>query len=224
MRRKLQESIMSTPDLPTGFTELEYLESTGTQWIDTEVLMGNDTVIACKAMATSVSTNANNYLYGLSNTEANCIVTVRHQTPTTFTAQIGTYFSADYNKFETYFQNMSLGTMLEVSTNGAASVTLNNITKQAQYPAEWTAPNMAIPIFKSRNSIAFDGAGTILGKSYYKLYNFTITNGYEKQRDLIPMLDATGKPCMFDLVSRQCFYNKNTSGEDFKYKIKASSN
>lgn len=36
----------------------------------------------------------------------------------------------------------------------------------------------------------------------------------------IPILDANGKPCMYDLVTKRFFYNKRTErAEDFRYKI-----
>jgi hypothetical protein len=36
----------------------------------------------------------------------------------------------------------------------------------------------------------------------------------------VPILDANGKPCMYDLVTKRFFYNKRTErAEDFRYKI-----
>ena len=51
-----------------------------------------------------------------------------------------------------------------------------------------------------------------------KLFAARITEGKQQVRDLVPVLDENGTPCLFDKVSPQCFYNtgKGTLG----YRIK----
>jgi hypothetical protein len=51
-----------------------------------------------------------------------------------------------------------------------------------------------------------------------KVFSVNITQGIENIRKLIPVLDNTGTPCMFDKVSRQCFYNSGTG--TFGYALK----
>jgi hypothetical protein len=47
-----------------------------------------------------------------------------------------------------------------------------------------------------------------------------MTQGDAITRDLVPVLDAEGTPCLHDKISRQCFYNAGTG--TFGYKIKAT--
>ena len=62
---------------------------------------------------------------------------------------------------------------------------------------------------------------TYNGNSYYfigKIYYITISQRENIYMDLVPVLDAAGTPCMYDKVTRQCFYNKGTG--TFGYRIK----
>lgn len=191
--------------LPAGYKKLEYLESSGKQYIDTGIIMQDDVVISAKAIATAKSTS--NYLFGLSDQKNKCILTTRQQNDTTFTAQIGN-IGGDYTQYERYFIPIYVGDTLEVSTDGISSVTLNGVTQKSNKSTPWVSTAMDIPIFAMRGS--YGGAGNINYGGSYKLYSFSIAYGDEKQRDFVPALDDTGTPCMYDKVSHQSYYNSGS--------------
>lgn len=56
--------------------------------------------------------------------------------------------------------------------------------------------------------------GTIYSRPSMKAFRFTASARGKVERDFIPVLDPAGIPCMFDLVSLQPFYNQAT-GSDF---------
>lgn len=62
---------------------------------------------------------------------------------------------------------------------------------------------------------------TFNGGSYYfngKLYEMQISKGTDVYMDLVPVLDGSGVPCVYDKVSKQPFYNNGTG--TFGYKLK----
>lgn len=225
---------MSTPDLPTGFTECEYLEFSGAQYIRpylrveglsyrtkatvTEEIAGTvagyyDTVTPSQSECTSAYTQngwvANTYTAairfrgkdsGLKTAELNYV-------------PLGTTFETELNWHEGYLL-CSAGTETRTATISVGDGYTNK-AREILIGAQSTPVNNWRPDNPIGNSLQ----GFFVGK----LYSFKAW--YEPgvmYRDLVPVLDAAGKPCMFDLVSRQCFSNESNSGEDFKYKIKAS--
>jgi hypothetical protein len=60
--------------------------------------------------------------------------------------------------------------------------------------------------------------GNFSASSVIRLFTAKITQGATVIHDLVPVLDDTGTPCMYDKVSKQCFYNKGTGS--FGYRIK----
>lgn len=57
------------------------------------------------------------------------------------------------------------------------------------------------------------------GSGSVKIYQFEAKNS-DTHRILLPRLDPTGAPCMFDRVSRKVFYNQGTG--DFAYPTDAA--
>ena len=56
--------------------------------------------------------------------------------------------------------------------------------------------------------------------SKFKIWSFNILKNNSPVLKFIPCLDPTGAPCMYDLVSRQPFYNQGTG--DFLYPTESS--
>lgn len=60
------------------------------------------------------------------------------------------------------------------------------------------------------------GSGTFVGRHKH----FTIKQEEQTILDLAPVLDADGTPCMFDKISRTCFYNAGSGS--FGYRVKTT--
>ena len=74
-------------------------------------------------------------------------------------------------------------------------------------PENWSNLNYSIYVF----------AINMQGRTYdrytnIKLYSFQIFDVDNLVRDYIPVIDSTSRPCLFDKVNRECYYNQG-SGE-----------
>ena len=203
-------------DLPYGFTKLDYIETSGTQYIKTGVEMTNDTKIEGKARSTydllSSDIKGVNTLFGImENTIDYNALYLSQQTVTSVTVGIGNWDSATEKVTNTErHYNISNGTLLEFLTDGIRSVTVNDVLMTGHRNTTWITSGMEIPIFRRNQS-------SMYGEGEYELYSFSITNGDEKQREFIPVLDTKKRPCLYDKVTGQCFYNEGTGV--FGYRI-----
>ena len=200
-RRAMMIQKADSGGLPSGYTAVEYLQSTGTQWINTEyILQSSDTVEFKAEYAQRGSLNyPTAYLCGSDKR-----------------LESGFSISEDTNGFgiRDVFGNgrnnsgVSPGIGIEFVVVSSISLlrvvigeTITEISKGAQTytPLDW-------PLYlftTNRNKTAYSAA--FIGKIYYA----KITNGQgETTLNCIPCLDTEGVPCMFDLVSRKSFYNK----------------
>lgn len=205
-------------DLPYGFTKLDYIKTSGTQFIRTGVEMTNDTKIEGKARSTynfiGEETKGLNTLSGaLENGTDYNILYISQQRKAKLDIAIGNLDPVTQTLQDIEHRyDVPNGTLFEFSTDGIRSATVNNVFKAGFGNTEWITSGMEIPIFRRRQPTPiFYGAGE------YELYSFSITNGDEKQREFIPVLDTDKKPCLYDKVTGQRFYNE---GEGvFGYRI-----
>ena len=51
-----------------------------------------------------------------------------------------------------------------------------------------------------------------IAKGYLRIYYFKLYNNGTLVRDMIPVLDPNGIPCMFDKVEYKFYYNQGTEG------------
>lgn len=185
--------------LPEGYTRCEYLESTGTQYIATGIEEHSDSTIWGRFQLTELSGD-----YKLFGGAVNAIATNSGKfrgsnTPTTF----------DVFEFE------STGTYK--APVKALGILTNLNTKETEKTYFWcpsTPDNMyQFSLFR----VGYSGL-PYQGMSRVRIFAFKAYRGGGLEFDCFPALDPTGKPCMFDLVSRTPFYNQTTTGPDFLYK------
>lgn len=207
---------MSTPDLPTGFTECEYLESTGVQWIEiTGFKLSNKHSVTCTYtplgyqwvnfyygaqdyMHSGTNSFCASYNYNWIYSQRLCYIKIANQ------SHLIAGPSCELGKKYTSYADASSFTVTDVGAITFEEVpefTIQRDMRLFKVLADNNNKNTCGPV-RIHSLIVKESGVTV--------YNF------------IPVLDASGKPCMFDLVSRQCFYDNSNSGEDFKYKIKAS--
>ena len=197
--------------LPRKYTEVEYLESTGTQYIATGMLStANSKVDITYSFSSMESGVPNNCAIfgGRNDTTKN--------TFTFFKIASGNpqYFRFDYN------QQQTVGTVDNLTWNNTSkyrfvyngtTATTSNIT---------TGESTSLDInpgstFTSSPIIVF-GVNTSNHSELFmkgRIYKYWYTDG-TTTIDLIPVLDETGKPCMYDRVSGNVYYNQGT-GDDF---------
>lgn len=191
--------------IPDNYKRCEYLESTGTQYIDTEVLPSNNTGIDIRFRVLQyenkeIPDQYTCFIFGGESAwqgssfdfQAGKYGLVYNKT------KVGTEYNtetlSDFNKDvhdlkiinqQYYFDNNFQYDLLNINTN------------------EWNA-NSSIILFgiKRNNNIQrLDSA---------KIYCCKLYNGENLERNLIPCLDSNNRPCMYDTVSGQTFYNQGT--------------
>ncbi len=156
--------------------ELEYIESTGTQWINT----------------------------GVSSDKNNCRFTLDYAFTSTTARQLhggGNYFyfgvnagrwEIDYNKYEAG-ADTARHTFVKQATRGTATTYIDGALKNTR-SASFTDGIIAIDGLYSSGTVALPASG--------KLYHAMIEIGGVLVADLIPVLDWDGNARMFDQVTQ----------------------
>lgn len=193
---KTDEGFVAGPinhPLPIGCKELTYIESTGTQYIDTEVKVTNNHSVAVDYQLTEARQSrkgifgvltsnmtarfgallspSNNYLefgYGAGN------VYWQHGLPDTNRH----YYEQRQN--ESYFDGVLVYTFASATFSTGANAPLGNFAFTNYAPAK------------------------------AKYFGAKIWDGSSLIRNFVPVLDTDGAVCMFDRVSGKFFYNKGT--------------
>ena len=184
----------STPPTPSTpyAQELSYIESNGTQYIDTGFVPNQDTrVVARCVLPLASSTQA---LFGCrvsSSSNQYQFVTQGGNYRTDYNTTIANVSTSDYGQNEFYVDKNKNVTDL----NGDASYTHSYGT--------FTCPgNMYV--FATNNN------GALYAYATAKLYSMKIYDNGTLVRDYIPVLDHSGVACLFDKVAQQLVYNAGT--------------
>ena len=191
------------PSLPKEYVQLEYLESTGTQWIDTGIKGNQDTKVEIKYFYYKTSSSNGRIFGSRQKYEENEFV-------------IGTFsggISSGTNFFVGY--GMSSGSDMQLSPiiiNDWFTIIHDRTTHSVNgvnYPYDYTyrpfetPQNLKIFGFDNNDSIGDPGIGRC---AYVRIWSSNII-----VRDFIPALrKADLKPGMYDLVSGQFFTNQGT--------------
>ena len=172
------------------YTQVEYLESTGTQWIDTGIYVNSSTKIEIKGKQVAKSIA----FFGVSG--ALVFFNVEGPIAATFLGQT------------TYIQNKSIvGTIATIVMSKDGGAYLNGTRLVNPFNSTTlTSSNYPITLFTRINNNSGIENNMIGGTIYYcKIWDNGIL-----VRDFIPALDSTGVPCLFDTVTQQFFYNSGT--------------
>ena len=203
-------------ELPPGYRECEYIESTGTQWIETEIpaqinvkLQGkiqfpdwyHDDYFASLRVhggdARYYLLNVNNYSFG-----GRGFICTKY---------IWSYASTGVSRegvdapveFESYIGDTSCYIKVD-------SRMYENNNVQSGVPTNKTIPLFGGKLDNSNVVNAFSPR-TILWYARLLVNDVLV-------RDFIPCLDFDGVPCMYDTIGRKTFYNAGTG--TFNYKLK----
>ena len=202
-RRRLMTLKKSGGGLPDGYTAVNYIQSSGSQWINTEyILQSSDTVELKAEYVQKGSLNASTaYLCGSDiayNRGFNISEDIEgHGIRDIFGGAI--IKSEVIPEVGTEFVIVSSISLLRV----VVGETITEISKGAHI---YTPVNWPVYLFTTnRNKTAYIAA--FIGKIYYA----KITNSQgEMTLNCIPCLDADGVPCLYDLVSKKALYNIGT--------------
>ena len=179
----------SESELPSGYTRLNYLESTGTQCIDTEIKPTINTKCELGVEILSNTVNLIGYVHHNDNNDYRLIVINNRLYFDFKNYRISRRYPSIYNNY----------TQFEIG-NYYVKVNDSKILSGA-YVNEFTA-DYNLYLFKS---YPLDRVGYI-----YKLYYLKIYDNDKIIRNFIPVLNKDEIPCLYDTVSKKPFYNQGT--------------
>ena len=196
--------------LPNGFTEVEYLQSTGTQYIMSGLSMPNGFRVKGTLVIDDLSatggifgcytnsspyyrnffdfTSANNWLVG-------------------FGGGAYQYFGSNVTNTKYTFNICNVHNNEQLEINGT-SYTVSPTGSTGDFSS------FEMPVF------ALNVSGTISNISKIKLYCLQIYNENDVLvRDYVPCLDANNVPCLWDRVENKAYYNAGTGTFNYGKKI-----
>ena len=199
--------IPSTPPTKYGYTftgwkienyiPIEYLESTGTQYIDTAYSASNGFLSQIKLM---ILNNKRSAIFGSHNpTEPYGRNDLLLATGGSYSFEIG----ADYVHITNFYPN----------SNQIYDVTLSTVkndvffsVKEPYFYSEYKNASY----LSSNNLYLFDVNGYTFDNFIGRIYSCKIYDNDVLVRDFIPVLDSNDTPCMFDKVEGKFYYNAGT--------------
>jgi len=201
MKRRLMAFEKSGGGLPSSYTAVDYLQSTGTQWIEMGVTPNQNTKAVLK-IKINVFTSKGASLIG-SRTNINS------------DDQFTTYLD-DYGGTRFLFRmdgQPKTTSWTGLTTNKIYIVTLSGTEMKAELE-DGTAvfsKTFSVPDFTSTLTMALFRSKGVSGDYFRgRIYSCKHYSGDELIQDFQPCLDTNGMPCMFDFVSRKPFYNVGT--------------
>ena len=188
-RRLIWQKAQEQTTLPEGYTALEYIQSSGTQYIDTGRKLTQDSDITIDFKL--INNNKSVGIFGArESARKNNLAMFRD----------GGLFVGDFSEYPKYRFNANSSfnrTKIRMNKTG---VLVNGVLNTS-----WSGvANFETPT----NGLIFDvGNNNWTGnKAVMQLYSYTDGN----TQKLVPCLDTEGVPCMYDLVSQKPFYNAGT--------------
>lgn len=208
MSRRMMMHEEQCGELPSGYTLCEYLESTGTQWINT--LVNSNPSIGFETKI-----RVNDY----SGTEIGVFGT------SSANRQIHAVLQVHNSALNLYATHSSWGTVKNatyISDNDIHVIGYNRKNELKKYlDGNETSPDYVVPfpdidypfwIFARNVGGNLYSSGALVNIYWFKIYD----NG-EVIREFIPVINASGRPCMYDTVTQQPFYNQGTG--EFGYEL-----
>ena len=184
------------------YIPIEYLESTGTQWIDTRVIPNNNTGMIIDYYATRSEKpriayiRENSFYFGISenSTEINANINIMRGTQI---IRVGSLYGAGTGRYKINIDKTNVS--ITSPDNSITTVTFDSSQIQHQY-------NYSLLLFTSN----LDGNIVINDTANIKIYSCKFYDNNVLVRDFIPVLDKNGVPCMYDKVEKKFYYNAGT--------------
>ncbi len=182
-----------------AYTELEYIESTGTQYIDTGIIPNLNTRIKAE-FNYGQAPSSSQIIFGCKNVSSNYYQIYKNISGNDTFISIG--FGIDnVNNSTTVTKNFeNKNIILDINKN---DFSINN--ESYSYRVNPTSDGFnSLGIFARHNPSDWSLASAI------KLYNFKIYNNNSLVRYFIPVKDKNNVVCLYDKVSKTFFYNQGT--------------
>ena len=191
-RRFIWQKAQAQSGLPEGYTALKYIQSSGSQYIDTGRKLTQDSDITIDfSIVGEINRSAG--IFGSRQSASKNNLTL-------FQNADVKVLSGDFSEYQKHrFTAASSLERTKIRMN-KSGVWINDILKKSWSDvADFETPT---------NGLIFDVGNNnwTNSKAVMRLYSYT--DGDAQQ--LVPCLDANGVPCLYDLISGTAFYNQGT--------------
>ena len=189
-RRFIWQEAQAQSGLPDGYTALEYIQSSGTQYIDTGRKLTQDSDITIDFSIVGEIYRDAGIFGSRQSALKNNLTLFQNKNPIVF--------SGDFSEYQKH--RFSVASSLERTKirMNKAGVWVNDILKKSWSDvADFETPT---------NGLIFDVGNNnwTNNKAVMRLYSYT--DGDAQQ--LVPCLDANGVPCLYDLIGKTALYNQ----------------
>lgn len=189
-RRFIWQEAQAQSGLPSSYTALEYIQSSGTQYIDTGRKLTQDSDITIDFSIVGEIYRDAGIFGSRQSALKNNLTLFQNKNPIVF--------SGDFSEYQKH--RFSVASSLErtkIQIN-KAGVWVNDILKKSWSDvADFETPT---------NGLIFDVGNNnwTNNKAVMRLYSYT--DGDAQQ--LVPCLDANGVPCLYDIIGKTTLYNQ----------------
>ena len=199
--RRLLQASQQEP----SYTELEYIECTGTQYIDTGIVANSDTTSF--ELDYNLLAKSETYYYGIIGARINSNDGRLHATTITNKAGGDSVWGKGSGAYILPTGTVTLVGDNIITYNRVASKTYyinsTSITETTESFSTGTTLSLGAIHRQNENSYAYPAVGL-------RIKRFKLWDNGELVLDLVPAKDTSNVICMFDLISRKYFYNAGT--------------
>ena len=190
--------------LPDGFTAVEYIQTSGSQYVDTGVKASASVGLSadfCFADMRSPQSFAQVYENSAGRYELVALMISSVGSP-----DGSVWFLCGYLNTSQYFKKADTDRHIYYfNADGQYTVEMDGIQYKKADPSRTTFPADARNIWLFARHAPY-----VNGYAYMKLYSCAMYDNGVKIRDFKPCLDADGVPCLYDLISKTAFYNQGS--------------
>ena len=184
-------------ELPYGYTQLEYIQSNGTQYIDTGFIPDSNTRLTCDF---EINTNASNYRTIFGSREGDM-----EKCFSLFVSQSNAFYSNIGNKTATYTFASTLSGLGRHKVDANRNVMMIDGVSYTHTATTFKSARTPIYLFANNEN------GTANLFCDMRLYECKIYDNNTLIRDYIPCINASGEVGLYDLVNDK-FYGNAGSG------------
>lgn len=177
----------------TSYTELTYIQSSGTQYIDTLINENNCYTLQFEFAPVSIKSAWQSYLGGtVDNFTIGCK---------------GSTAEACYLRWRTN-EIAQTGSILTTNQKNTLKITNNKFTVNN---TDFSGVNTSNAVGTGGNNIIICDNASLDRRSLIRIYSLTLYDSSQnKLRDFIPVKDRTNVVCLYDKVSNTYFYNEGS--------------
>ena len=191
-RRFIWQKAQAQSGLPEGYTALGYIQSSGTQYIDTGRKLTQDSDITIDFSIVGEINRSAGIFGSRQSALKNNLTLFQNKNPIVFSGDFSEYQKHRFTTASTLERRK-----IQMNKNGAWA---NDILKKSWSDiADFETPT---------NGLIFDvGNNNWSGnKAVMRLYSYTDGDAQK----LVPCLDTNGVPCLYDLIGKTTLYNQGT--------------